>query len=87
MDWKMVLLGLAGLGGLYLVAGFLLTPFRYVCRLAGYVFIGIALLVVVNLGGALCGFHIPFNAVTIATATLLQIPGVVLLVLLKIFVV
>lgn len=87
MDWKLVLLGLLGLGGLYLIASFLLTPFRYLCRLAGYAFVGIALLVVVNLGGALFGFHIPFNLFTIATAAVLQIPGVVLLVLLKIFVV
>lgn len=85
MDWKLVLLGLTGLGGLYLVASFLLTPFRYFCRLAGYALVGVALLAAVNLGGALFGFHIPFNPVTVATAAVLQIPGVVLLVLLKIF--
>ncbi len=87
MDWKLVLLGLLGLGGLYLIAGFLLTPFRYFCRLVGYTFVGVALLVAVNLGGALFGFHIPFNLFTIATAAVLQVPGVVLLVLLKLFVV
>ncbi|MDP3044608.1 MAG: pro-sigmaK processing inhibitor BofA family protein [Eubacteriales bacterium] len=87
LDWKLVLLGLLGLGGLYLIANFLITPFRYLCRVVGYVLVGVALLVVVNLGGALVGFHIPFNAVTIITAGALQVPGVVLLVLTKVFII
>ncbi len=87
MDWKLVLLGLLGLGGLYLIANFLITPFRYLCRVLGYALVGVALLVVVNLGGALVGFHIPLNAFTVITAGALQVPGVGLLVLMKLFII
>lgn len=87
MDYKLVLLGLCGLLGLYLLATFSLTPFRYLLRLFGWAVIGAVLLGGVNLAGAPLGLHIAVNAFTILTAGVLNIPGVLLLVLLRLFVV
>lgn len=87
MEWKTILLGLLGLAGLYLVGSFFVTPVKYLGRLLGYAIVGTVLLVLVNLGGSLFGLHIPINAVTILTAGLLQVPGVILLILAKVLLV
>ncbi|MBO8127835.1 MAG: pro-sigmaK processing inhibitor BofA family protein [Peptococcaceae bacterium] len=87
MDWQMVLLALMGLLGLYLVATFFITPFKYLCRLVGYMVLGTVFLFLVNLGGSVFGFHIAINPITVLTAGILQVPGVVLLILLKLFVI
>lgn len=87
MEWKTILLGLLGLAGLYLVGSFFVTPVKLLGRLLGYAIMGTVLLVLTNLGGSLFGLHIAINAVTILTAGLLQIPGVVLLVLAKVLLV
>ncbi|MDI6710769.1 MAG: pro-sigmaK processing inhibitor BofA family protein [Thermoanaerobacterales bacterium] len=84
MEWKTILLGLLGLAGLYLVGSFFVTPVKYLGRLLGYAIVGTVLLVLTNLAGTLFGLHIAVNAVTIFTAGLLQIPGVVLLILAKV---
>lgn len=85
MDYKLVLLSLCGLAGLYLLATFFFAPFKYLARLFAWVVIGAALLTVVNLAGGLVGFHIAVNAFTVLTAGILNLPGVVLLVCLRIF--
>lgn len=84
MEWKTVLLGLLGLMGLYLVGSFFVTPMKWLGRLLGCLVMGTVLLAVVNLGGSLFGLHIAINAITILTAGLLQVPGVILLVLAKV---
>lgn len=86
VDWKLILLGLLGLAGLYLVGSFFVTPLKYLYRLFAYAAVGIILLVVVNLGGSFFGFHIALNPFTVLTAGLLQVPGVILLVLLTLMI-
>lgn len=86
VEWKMIILGLLGLTGLYLVGSFLVTPLRFMFRLFAYVVVGALLLTMVNLGGSFVGFHIAVNPFTVLTAGLLQVPGVILLVLLTLLI-
>jgi inhibitor of the pro-sigma K processing machinery len=86
MEWQLVLLGLLGLVGLYLVGSFFVTPLKYLYRLFACVVVGVLLLVVVNLGGSFLGFYVAINPVTVLAAGLFQIPGVVLLILLTLMI-
>ncbi|MEW6726937.1 pro-sigmaK processing inhibitor BofA family protein [Desulforudis sp. 1088] len=83
VEWKVILLSLLGLAGLYLIGSFFVTPFKYLCRLFGYVVVGAVLLALINIGGSVFDFHIAINPLTVLTAGFLQIPGVVLLILAK----
>jgi len=86
MEWKLILLGLLGLAGLYLVGSFFVTPLRFLYRLFAYAVVGLLLLFVVNLGGSFFGFHLAINPVTILTAGVLQVPGVILLIVLTLLI-
>jgi inhibitor of the pro-sigma K processing machinery len=86
VEWKLILLGLLGLAGLYLLGSFVVTPLKYLFRLFAYVVVGALLLAVVNFGGSFFGFHVAINPVTILTAGLLQVPGVVLLIVLTLMI-
>jgi inhibitor of the pro-sigma K processing machinery len=81
MEWKAVVAWLAGLAGLYLVGTVLFHPFRFLLRLALYLVFGGAIVLAANAVIGQFGFHIPVNALTVLTAGLLQLPGLVLLVL------
>lgn len=81
MEWKLFFIGLAGLLGLYLVGTVLFRPLRFLIRLAAWAMLGGVLLVAINTVFGHFGFHIAINPVTILTAGILQLPGVVLLVL------
>ena len=85
MEWKMFLIGMAGLLGLYLMGTVLFRPLRFLIRLAAWSMLGAFLLVALNTLFGYFGFHIAVNPWTILTAGLLQLPGVVLLVLLNDF--
>ncbi|MBE0465626.1 MAG: pro-sigmaK processing inhibitor BofA family protein [Candidatus Desulforudis sp.] len=86
MEWKLILLGLLGLAGLYLVGSFFVTPLKYLYRLGACVVVGVVLLALVNLGGSFFGFHLAINPVTVLTAGALQVPGVILLIVLTLMV-
>jgi inhibitor of the pro-sigma K processing machinery len=81
LEWKLVFVGLAGLLGLYLVGTVLFRPLRFMVRLAAWILLGGGLLVLINILFGQFGFHIAINPVTVLTAGILQLPGVVLLVL------
>ncbi len=85
MEWKLVFTGLAGLLGLYLVGTVLFRPLRFLIRLAAWILLGGGLLAVINILFGQFGFHIAINPVTVLTAGILQLPGVVLLVLVNYF--
>lgn len=74
------------MAGLYLLGSFVVTPLKYLFRLFAYVVVGALLLAVVNFGGSFFGFHVAINPVTILTAGLLQVPGVVLLIVLTLMI-
>lgn len=81
MEWKLVFTGLAGLLGLYLVGTVLFRPLRFLIRIVAWLLLGVVLLAAINILFGQFGFHIAINPVTILTAGILQLPGVVLLVL------
>lgn len=77
----MTVMGILGLIGLYLVGTVFIKPLRFIVRVILYFLFGIFLLLLVNLICGQFGLHIAINPVTILTAGLLQVPGVILLVL------
>jgi len=81
MDTKTILLSLLGLFGLYLFGTIFARPLVLIGKLAVSLVLGGLLLVLVNLVCGGLGLHIAINPVTLLTAGILQVPGVVLLVL------
>lgn len=78
-----------------LVVGFLFVvaisksvtkPFRWIGFLALQVVIGAVLLFFANLVGELAGFHVAINPVTAILAGFLRIPGLLALVVIKLFI-
>ncbi|WP_348981175.1 pro-sigmaK processing inhibitor BofA family protein [Pelotomaculum sp. FP] len=84
LEWKYVIIGLAGLFGLYLVGTALFRPLKFLIRLTAWTVLGVALLLAINAVFGYLGFHIAINPLTILTAGILQLPGVVLLVMLNV---
>lgn len=83
MEWKLVMIGLAGLFGIYLLGTVIVRPLKFLIRLAAWALLGGVLLAAINTVFGQFGFHIAINPATILTAGILQLPGVVLLVLLN----
>ncbi|EGO62540.1 pro-sigmaK processing inhibitor BofA family protein [Acetonema longum] len=71
---------------IYLVGRMLLVPIKLIFRLIYNGAIGGIMLWILNLVGGYVDFHIAINPVTALVAGFLGIPGVILLVLLKIFI-
>ncbi|NLI12565.1 pro-sigmaK processing inhibitor BofA family protein [Pelotomaculum propionicicum] len=83
MEWKIVIIGLAGLFGIYLLGTALFRPLKFLIRLGAWALLGGVLLAAINTVFGQFGFHIAINPATVLTAGILQLPGVVLLVLLN----
>lgn len=81
MEWKTVLLSLLGLLGLYLFGTIFARPLVLIGKVGVSLVVGTVLLVLVNVLCGGLGLHIAINPVTLLTAGLLQVPGVILLVL------
>ncbi|MBB6624906.1 pro-sigmaK processing inhibitor BofA family protein [Clostridium gasigenes] len=81
MDLEMIFYGLVGLVLLYLTIKLLKWPLKIL--LNGV--IGIVLLYVANYLGTYVGFYIGINAVTALIAGFLGVPGVIFLVVFKMF--
>jgi len=79
MEWKIVLICLAGLLGLLLMGPFMIKPLKLVYHLASYFVIGGVLLYVSNFLLSQAGLRVAINPVTMLTAGVLQVPGVILL--------
>ncbi|MDD4239418.1 MAG: pro-sigmaK processing inhibitor BofA family protein [Desulfotomaculaceae bacterium] len=84
MEWKHVIIGLAGLLGLYLVGTALFRPLKFLIGLTAWAILGVVLLLAINSAFGYFGFHIAINPLTMLTAGILQLPGIVLLVLLNV---
>ncbi|AEF92936.1 pro-sigmaK processing inhibitor BofA [Desulfotomaculum nigrificans CO-1-SRB] len=81
METKTIILSLLGLIGLYLFATIFARPLVLLGKLVLSLAVGCILLVLVNVVCGGLGLHIAINPVTLLTAGILQVPGVVLLVL------
>lgn len=87
MDIVGILLAFAaGLVVLYVLAMVLVVPLKWIGKLIISSIIGFIVLTVINLiGGALFGFTLPLNVVNALVTGIFGVPGVVLLVILKLF--
>lgn len=83
MEWENVVLLLMAIVGLYLVLSVFTRPVQLIMRLGLCLVVGFVLLTVANLILAQLGMELAVNPVTLLTAGVLQIPGVVLLVVLQ----
>jgi len=87
LEWKYVLMGLAGLLGVYLLGTALFRPLRFLISLTAWALLGGLIMAAINAVFGPWGFHIAINPVTILTAGILQLPGIALLVALNCFMV
>ncbi|AQS57805.1 pro-sigmaK processing inhibitor BofA family protein [Desulforamulus ferrireducens] len=81
MEWKTVILSTLGLLGLYLFGTIFARPLVLIGKLGLSLLVGGVLLVFINLVCGGLGIHIAINPITLLTAGILQVPGIVLLVL------
>ncbi len=82
VDLTVVLAYTVGLIIAYLLLRMLWTPARLLLRVAYAVVIGAVAIALINLVGGLVQIHIPFNAVSVLSAGLLGLPGIVLVLML-----
>lgn len=82
MEAKLIFLSVLGLIGLFLVATALIKPFKFFLRMLTCFVVGALLLYLANFLLAQVGLRVALNPVTIFTAGILHIPGVILLALL-----
>lgn len=81
MEWKTIILSTFGLLGLYLFGTIFARPLVLIGKLGLSLAVGGVLLVLINLVCGGLGIHIAINPITLLTAGILQVPGIVLLVL------
>ncbi|MGB9803793.1 pro-sigmaK processing inhibitor BofA family protein [Desulfofundulus sp.] len=85
MELKLVLLIALGLLGLFLTGSVLFKFFKFGLRFFFQILLGGVLLFLFNTFLGQLGFRIAINPVTLLTAGVLQVPGVILLFLLHCF--
>lgn len=86
MEWSVLAAFAVGIFLIYLVGKLFVMPLRLVFRLIYNGLIGGVMLWVVNLVGSHIGFSIAINPLSALIAGFLGLPGVVLLILFKIFI-
>lgn len=86
MDPVILISILAGLILILLIVGAPMKPVRFLGNVAVKFIVGALMLFFVNAFGTFIDFHIPINGVTAAVSGILGVPGVVLLILVKQFV-
>lgn len=86
MEPVTVIVGLTILILILLVIGAPIKPIQFVGNIAVKLIIGALMLFFVNAIGTFVNFHIPINGVTAAVSGFLGVPGVVLLIAIKQFI-
>ncbi len=87
MEPLVVISLLGGIIIMLLIVGAPLKPLRFLGQIAIKFVIGALFLFFVNVFGTLIDFHVPINAVTVAVSGVLGLPGVVLLIAVKYFII
>lgn len=85
-DYNVILAYVFGIVLIYLIGRMLLMPLRIVFKLIYNALIGGLMLWVLNLVGGHIGFTIAINPISALVAGFLGIPGVILLILFKVFI-
>ncbi|SHJ25705.1 pro-sigmaK processing inhibitor BofA family protein [Desulfofundulus thermosubterraneus] len=85
MELRLIFLIGLGLLGLFLMGGVLFKVFKFSIQLILHILLGGVILLMFNIFFGQLGLRIAVNPVTLLTAGLLQVPGVLLLILLHYF--
>ena len=83
MEVKMLLIYVACIIGIIIVGKVFIVPIKIIGINS---ILGVVLLYIINLVGALWQFHIGINVITALVVGILGIPGAILLAILKIFI-
>lgn len=86
VEFNVVLAYIFGIILIYLIGRIFFMPIKLVLRLIYNGLIGGAMLWVVNFIGAYIGFSIAINPITALVAGFLGMPGVIILILFKVFI-
>lgn len=87
MNWQVIIAYLFGLGLIYLFVWILYYPLKFTTKIILNGLAGVLVLVLINFVGTFFAFSIPINPVTALMVGFLGIPGVILLILLKFFII
>jgi len=85
-DFNVILAYIFGIILIVLLGRMFLMPIKIIFRLIYNALIGGAMLWLINYAGAYIGFNIAINPITALIAGLLGLPGVVLLIMFKVFI-
>lgn len=85
-EFNVILAYVFGIVLIYLLGRMFLMPIKLIFRLIYNALIGGAMLWVLNYAGAYIGFNIAVNPITALIAGFLGLPGVVLLIIFKVFI-
>jgi inhibitor of the pro-sigma K processing machinery len=85
-DWNVIIAFVFGIFLIFLIGKLFLMPIKLVFRLVYNAIIGGIMLWIVNFIGGHFGFTIAINPLTALIAGFLGLPGVILLILFKIFI-
>ncbi|PQZ45676.1 transcriptional regulator [Bacillus sp. MYb209] len=86
MNSTIIIVGILALVFIFLVFGVSAKPIRFIGKALFHVTLGIALLFIVNVAGTYFDFHIPINMGTATVSSLLGMPGVTALVIIKLYI-
>lgn len=86
MDFNTIIVYLACIIFLFLIGKFFILPLKIITKMIGNSILGAILIFIVNLIGGFYNFHIGLNIGTALITGILGIPGVILLIILKIFI-
>lgn len=86
MDGNSIVVYLACIIFLFLIGKFFIVPLKYLAKILGNSILGGILIFIVNIIGSFFNFHIGLNIATAIITGILGVPGVILLVILKIFI-
>ncbi|MBC6972667.1 MULTISPECIES: pro-sigmaK processing inhibitor BofA family protein [unclassified Bacillus (in: firmicutes)] len=86
MNSTLVIGGILSLVFVLLIFGASTKPLQFIGKMFVKVIIGVALLFAVNVIGTYFGFHIPINLGTASISSVLGIPGICALVIIKLYI-
>ena len=87
MNSTIIIVGILALVFIFLVFGVSAKPIRFIGKALFHVTLGIALTnSIVNVAGTYFDFHIPINMGTATVSSLLGVPGVAALVIIKLYI-
>lgn len=86
LEVNTIIIYLACIIFLFLIGKFFVWPLKSILKIIGNSILGGIMIFIVNAVGSVFSFHIGLNVVTAIVTGILGIPGVILLIILKIFI-